>query len=150
MDSSDLRNQLDDAKGGSDGDDEHPEQHEDTNQEVPEGDAPTEEPSSTDETKDEPVAEDETENADEPAGGPAFSTAESDKTTIYPHDSNSRFITVLCNAVENDLLALGHDDFEKREAHDAMVRLAHQNPREVTRLILESRGLDSDAVDDLP
>ncbi|MDS0243128.1 MULTISPECIES: hypothetical protein [unclassified Haloferax] len=122
MDSSNLRNQLDEVKGGSKSDEEPPEQPD----------------------------EDEGAVVDEPEDGPWFTSSESDKTSIYPHNSNSRFITVLCNAVENDLLALGYDDFEKREAHDAMVRLAHQNPREVTRLILESRGHDPDDVDDLP
>lgn len=152
MDSSDLRNQLDEVKGGSKSDKEPPEQpDEDMDSVSQEEDATTE--NATDETVDkhkgEEAAVDEGDDADEPDGGPWFTSSESDKTSIYPHKSNSRFITVLCNAVENDLLALGYDDFEKREAHDAMVQLAHQNPREVTRIILESRGLDPDDVDRL-
>jgi hypothetical protein len=84
------------------------------------------------------------------ADGPAFPTTESDKTSIYPQTDTARLIRVLCNGVENDLLALGHDDFAVREAHDAMVRLAHEHPREVTQLVLDARGLDPDATDDLP
>lgn len=156
MDSSDLRNQLDQAK------------EEGTPNDAEEEDSPEQSETADPEPAIEPAPDDESEQSDEDAesetlattdddtddqedaGGPAFTTQESDKISIYPHTDTSRLIKVLCNSVENDLLALGHDDFEVREAHDAMVRLANEHPREVTQLVLNARDLDPDAVEDLP
>lgn len=144
MDSSDLRNQLDQAKG--------PTPNEETGDQPEDIESVTADESQTtdndggNEKQKTPDEEDIDEQED---GGPAFTTQESDKMSIYPHEDNSHVLKVLCNNVESDLLALGHDDFEVREAHDAMVRLANKHPREVTQLILESRGLDPDTVDDL-
>lgn len=44
---------------------------------------------------------------DQEDGGPAFTTDESDKISIYPHKVNSYSLKVLYNGVESDLLALG-------------------------------------------
>jgi hypothetical protein len=156
MDSSDLRNQLDQTKEGSETNDDDEEQAADAEPVVEETSTDDESAETDEDPREEreeqpPTAAD---NADDDQqqeeGGPAFSTQESDKISIYPHKDNTRSIKVLCNSVENDLLALGRDDFEVREAHDAMVRLANEHPREVTQLVLEARGLDPDAVDDLP
>jgi hypothetical protein len=156
MDSSDLRNQLDQTKEGSEANDDAEEQADETEpepviEETPEGDktATTDNDRSEEQspTTDDNADDDQQEGTEK---GPAFSTQESDKISIYPHQNNTRSIRVICNSVENDLLALGHDDFEVREAHDAMVQLANEHPREVTQLVLEARGLDPDAVEDLP
>lgn len=139
MDSSDLRNQLDQTKD-SKPNEEAVDQPDDAEAETTDDDGIDEELDTSDEE----------EADDQDNGGPAFTTDESDKISIYPREDNSHFLTVLCNSVESDLLALGRDDFEVREAHDAMVRLANEHPREVTQLVLEARGLDPDAIDELP
>ncbi|UPM44359.1 hypothetical protein [Halocatena salina] len=136
MDSSNLRNQLDQVKEGAS------EQEE------------TDEQASKDEIEtptDESSTDSETETTDsENTAGPAFTAQTSQKLSIYPNEETARLIKVLCNSVENDLIALGHDDFEVREAHDAMVRFAYEHPQKVTELVLEARDLDPDAVEDLP
>lgn len=143
MDSSNLRNQLDQVKEGT-GDQEENDDQTVENETDPE---PTE-------TKNKETATTDTETTDPEDTtdeiGPAFTAKASEKLSIYPSEDNARFIKVLCNSVENDLIALGHDDFEIREAHDAMVRFAHEHPREVTQLVLKARDLDPDAVEDLP
>lgn len=151
MDSSDLRNQLDQTKGSTSTEEtvDQPDISEPESPDNETAEAATSEPidnDGIDEGRDTP---DEKSDNDQETGGPAFPTQESDKMSIYPHEENSHFLKVVCNGVESDLLALGHDDFEVREAHDAMVRLANEHPRELTQLVLESRGLDPDAVDDL-
>lgn len=150
MDSSDLRNQLDQAKEDKTNkkvtdkpDVSDPEPPDNETADVDESEA-------TDDVINEvPDTPDEEEIDDQEDEGPAFTTEESDKISIYPREDNSHFLKVLCNGVESDLLALGHDDFEVREAHDAMVRLANEHPHEVTQLVLEARGVDPDAVDEL-
>lgn len=150
MDSSDLRNQLDQTKGSTSA------EETDDQPDTSESESPGNETADVDESKatddeinEEPDTPDEEEIDDQEEKGPAFTTDESDKISIYPYEDNSHFLKVLCNGVESDLLALGHDDFEVREAHDAMVRLANDHPREVTQLVLEARGVDPDAVDEL-
>lgn len=136
MDSSNLRNQLDQVKEGTSEQEEAVDQAtEDDQQEE------------NDEQTDPSV---ETTDAEKTATGPAFTAQTSEKLSIYPSEDNARFIKVLCNSVENDLIALGHDDFEVREAHDAMVRFAYEHPQEVTQLVLEARDLDPDDIKDLP
>ncbi|RRJ30065.1 hypothetical protein [Halocatena pleomorpha] len=135
MDSSNLRNQLDQVKEGAS---EQDEADEDLGNE-------------TETTTDESATDSKTETADpSETTGPAFAAQTSKKLSIYPNEETARLIKVLCNSVENNLIALGHDDFEVREAHDAMVRFAHEHPQKVTELVLEARDLDPDAVDDLP
>lgn len=152
MDSSDLRNQLDQTKGST-STEETDDQPDNSKSESPGNETEvTGSSGSIDDngSNEERNTPDEESDDDQEDGGPAFTTDESDKISIYPHKDNSHFLKVLCNSVESDLLALGHDDFEVREAHDAMVRLANEYPREVTQLVLEARDLDPDAVDDLP
>lgn len=140
MDSSNLRNQLDQVKEGA-GEQENAVDQADAASEATE----TENEPSTDSDAGTTSSEETTDET-----GPAFTAQTSKKLSIYPREDNARFIKVLCNSVENDLIALDHGDFEVREAHDAMVRFASEHPREVTRLILEARDLDPDAVEDLP
>ncbi|WP_330633062.1 hypothetical protein [Halocatena halophila] len=130
MDSSNLRNQLDQVKEGAAPDDEQTEDHEST---------PTPPEPSVEEA---PTTEN---TASE--GGPAFTASESKKLSIYPEAQTARRIKLLCNSVENELLGLGYDDFEVREAHDAMVRLAHENHEEITRLVLEARDISPEALE---
>lgn len=138
MDSSNLRNQLDQVKEGTD----DQEQADDQTDETEPTEAENSNPSTDAETTDSEETED--------AAGPAFTAETSEKLSIYPSEDNARFIKVLCNSVENDMIALGHNDFEVREAHDAMVRFAHEHPREVTQLVLKARDLDPDATEELP
>lgn len=141
MDSSNLRNQLDQVKEGAGEQENTVDQDTDAASEATE----TENEPSTDSDAETTSSEETTDEI-----GPAFTAQTSEKLSIYPSEDNARFIKVLCNSVENDLIALGHGDFEVREAHDAMVRFASEHPQEVTRLILEARDLDPDAVEDLP
>ncbi|MFC7166210.1 hypothetical protein [Halospeciosus flavus] len=39
-------------------------------------------------------------------------------------------------------------DFAGREAHDAMVRLAVQNPERIVELVLDARGIDPEELDE--
>lgn len=143
MDSSNLRNQLDQVKEGTDDQEQAVDQTDETEAEPAE--AKNSNPSDDVETTDAEETEDTADTA-----GPAFTAQTSEKLSIYPSEDNARFIKVLCNSVENDLIALGYDDFEVREAHDAMVRFAHEHPREVTQLVLEARDLDPDTTEELP
>lgn len=159
MDSSNLRNQLDQVKDGADSQDEDTSRTADAENESPKeedtdpADAETgvSNPEETEETEETEGTEG-TEGTEDTQNttGPAFTAETSAKLSIYPSEDNARFIKVLCNSVENDLIALGHDNFEVREAHDAMVRFAHEHPRKVTQLVLEARDLDPDAIEDLP
>ncbi len=130
MDSSNLRNQLDQVKEGAAPDDEQ-----------------ANEPESTPEPPEPSVENDSTEENTPSDGGPAFTAGESKKLSIYPEAQTARRIKLLCNSVENELLGLGYDDFEVREAHDAMVRLAHENHEELTRLVLEARDIAPEALE---
>lgn len=89
------------------------------------------------------------ETEEEARGGPAFDFTNDLQRSIYPREESWE---ELQDTIDFEIKRMLADrdirDFAGREAHDAMVRLAIQEPERLVELILEARGLDPEELDE--
>lgn len=149
MDSSDLRNQLDQAKGESEqieSDDEAEEVEQEPVEEEVEStdknDAQEQAPSSEDE-KDEQDEDEESElTEDERRRTPSFPYSEAKQRGLHPRaETWGEYDDAMWEA---ERVLREHDvkEIEKREFDDAVLRLAKKEPEKLAILVMEARELD--------
>ncbi|WP_227379886.1 hypothetical protein [Haladaptatus halobius] len=79
----------------------------------------------------------------DPRKAPAFEFSPDLRRSIYAREESwQRFEDARDLEMTRELRNAGVRNHESREVHDAMVRLAAENPEEMTRLILDARGVD--------
>lgn len=97
---------------------------------------------STERNSDETSSE---ESSPDPLETPAFDAGNHLNHSVYVRDETWRAFE---DAYDVDLVPMlrraGVDGLSKREFHDAALRLAHEEPERVAKLLLEGRGLDPD------
>lgn len=77
--------------------------------------------------------------------GPAFEFTNDLQRSIYPRDESwEELQDVIDFEVKRQLAERGIRDFTGREAHDAMVQLAAENPERLVELVLEARGIEAE------
>lgn len=142
MDSSDLRNQLDQAKGGSEeteAEDETPE----VEQEVAEG----EEEDSTEKNDHQEQDEQDEDGRDELTEEerrltPSFPYSKAKQRGLHPRaETWGEYDDAMWEA-EHVLREHNVKEIEKREFDDAVLRLAKEEPEKLARLVMEARGID--------
>ncbi|MCG1004913.1 MULTISPECIES: hypothetical protein [Halobacterium] len=94
------------------------------------------------------ATEDEEEEESNPWEEPQFGTEDVQPYSTYPReDILEEFQRTDTTEIQPYLVGQDVQNVEKREIHDALYRLAIENPERVGELILEARGLDSDDVE---
>ncbi|WP_440009473.1 hypothetical protein [Halomicrococcus sp. SG-WS-1] len=111
---------------------------------VAEQEEPEEETSKTT-TDGEARTESEQETTQDPRSTPAFEFSSDLRRSIYTREQSWQSFED-GRDLEMTRVLRDHDvrDVTSREVHDAMVRLAAENPDELARLVLDSRGIDID------
>ncbi|GGL59722.1 hypothetical protein [Halocalculus aciditolerans] len=81
---------------------------------------------------------------EESADGPAFEFTNDLQRSIYPRpESWEALQDAIDFEVKRRLAERDIRDFTGREAHDAMVTLAAENPERLAELVLDARGYDT-------
>ncbi|WP_266083194.1 hypothetical protein [Haladaptatus caseinilyticus] len=82
----------------------------------------------------------------DPRKTPAFEFSPDLRRSIYAREESwQEFEDARDLEMTRELRDAGVRNHESREVHDAMVRLAADNPEKMTRLILDARGVDEDS-----
>jgi len=91
------------------------------------------------------ASEQEEEKVD-PKEEPQFGTEDVHQYSTYPReDTLEEFQRVDTAEVQPFLVSEGVTNVEAREIHDALYRMAIENPERLAELIMEGRGLDPDS-----
>lgn len=81
----------------------------------------------------------------EEPNGPAFDFTNDLQRSVYPRQESWQALQDTIDfEVKRRLADRGIRDFAGREAHDAMVTLAAENPELIVERILEARGIEPD------
>ncbi|WP_353635560.1 hypothetical protein ABSL23_17030 (plasmid) [Halobacterium sp. NMX12-1] len=104
---------------------------------------PTEDPEQTEAPAEDATSEEEEEV--NPKEEPQFGTEDVRQYSTYPReDTLEEFQRVDTAEVQPFLVSEGVKNVETREIHDALYRMAIENPERLGELIMEGRGLDAD------
>lgn len=111
-------------------------------------DDPAEQETAKDAEQTESPAEDATSEEEEevnPKEEPQFGTEDVRQYSTYPReDTLEEFQQVDTAEIQPFLVSEGIKNVETREIHDALYRMAIENPERLGELIMEGRGLGSD------
>ncbi|GGM73778.1 hypothetical protein ACOZ32_00550 [Halobacterium sp. MBLA0001] len=109
-------------------------------------DDPADQESVEDVEQTEPSVEDTTsEEVVDPKEEPPFGTEDVRQYSTYPReDILEKFQQIDTAEVQPFLVTRGVKNVETREIHDALYRMAIENPERLGELIMEGRGLDPD------
>jgi hypothetical protein len=112
-------------------------------------DDPAEQETAKDAEQTESPAEDATSEEEEevnPKEEPQFGTEDVRQYSTYPREETlEEFQRVDTAEVQPFLVSEGIKNVETREIHDALYRMAIENPERLGELIMEGRGLDPDS-----
>jgi hypothetical protein len=112
-------------------------------------DDPAEQETAKDAEQTESPAEDTTSEEEEevnPKEEPQFGTEDVRQYSTYPREETlEEFQRVDTAEVQPFLVSEGIKNVETREIHDALYRMAIENPERLGELIMEGRGLDPDS-----